>query len=508
MPIVRLLHRIRRATLGFGWPGILALVALILVAAAIFSWNWLHSDGDSNSATLRNIGLVIAATIALPLALWRSTIAGRQAGAAQRQSEVAMQNLLNERFQKGAEMLGHPDIGSVRIGGIHALARLASEHPDAFHLPVMQLFAAFVVDRTRTDGAKRGTPADSTPSEDKEPSESTAPHSTHEEHHVRVGCQREPESRSTESCDPFLAADRMVGPVPVLAKDIEEVMRMISLREARQAALERKMDFRMNLADASLPGFIFHKADFSYFDFTKADLRRVRGWGTCLSHAILPGADFSGANMHGADFRDADMRRINLTAARLGGADLRNAKLDLVDKVGQNLWRGRRFPSQLVCVRLEGADLRGADFGHADMRGASLGCAIADGADFAKTILVGADLRASSLRDAKFIGTDLTNANLGGSGADLTGADLTDANLTDANLGLANLTGANLADSNLTGTDFSRDWKYQIASPATGLTQEQLNQAKADPSRAPILDGVLGGYALDEVRSISGRWPG
>ena len=491
MTVVRLLHHIRRATLGLGWHGILALVVLILVAAAIFSWNWLHSDGDSNSATLRNIGLLIAAIIALPLALWRSTIAERQADAAHRQSEIAMQNLLNERFQKGAEMLGHPDIGSVRIGGIHALARLASEHPDTFHLPVMQLFAAFVVDRTRTDEAKRGTPADSTPSEDKEPRESTAAHSTDEEDHVRVGYQREQEFRSAESYDLFLAADRMVGPVPVLAKEIEEVMRMISQRDDRQAALERKNDFRMNLADASLPGFIFHEADFSYFDFTKADLRRVRGWSARLSNAILPGADLSGASMHGTDFRDADMRRVNLTAARLVGADLRNAKLDLVDKVGQNLWRGKRFPSQLVCVRLEGADLRGADFGHADMRGASLGGAIADGADFAKTILVGADLRASSLRDAKFIGADLTNANLGGSGADLSGADLTDANLTDANLGLANLTGANLAHSNLTGADFSCDWRFGTASPATGLTQEQLNQAKADPSRAPVLDGVL-----------------
>ena len=472
--------------------GILFLFFLTLVAAAICSWDWLHSDGDSNSETLRNIGLVVAAIIALPLALWRSTIAERQACAAHRQSEIAMQNLLNERFQKGAEMLGHPDLGSVRIGGIHALARLASEHPETFHLPVMQLFAAFVVDRTRTEVAKRETSADSAPSEDKEPIKSAgAAHSADEEDHVGVGHQTERESRSAEYYGPFFAADRRVGPVPFLAKDVEEVMRMISQRDDRQIALERKNDFRMNLADASLPGFIFHKADFSNFDFTKADLRRVRGWDARLSNAIFPGADLSGANMHGADFRDADMRRINLTAARLDGANLRNANLGLVDLVGQNLWKGARFPSKLIGALLMGADLRGADLGHADMRGASLGGAKLDKTDLRQANLSGADIRAASLRDAALSRADLSNANLGGAGADLSGADLTGANLADANLGSTKLTGAKLEDADISGVNFIHDWMSGLPSPASGLTQEQLDEAKANPCRPPILDGLV-----------------
>ena len=396
MPIFQLLRRLRQARMRvlYGWIAVFILLILLSITAVSFSWVWLHGYGDSNSATLRNIGLVIAAIIALPLALWRSAVAERQADAAQRQSEIAMQNLLNERFQKGAEMLGHPDIGSVRIGGIHALARLASEHPHSFHLPVMQLFAAFVVDRTRTDPATRGKSAVSIPFDGKEPVGFDVGHST------------------DDLYDLFRVADRAVGPVPVLAKDIEEIMQTISQRDVGQAVLERENDFRMNLADVSLPGIIFHNADFSYFDFTKADLRRARGWRACLSNATLPGADLSGANMHGVKFRDADMRRVNLTAARLEGSDLRDADLGLVDRVGQNLWRGKRFPSRLVCVRLTGADLRGADFGHADMRGASLGCTKADGAEFSRSIMVGADLRAASLRDAKFIGANLTNANL------------------------------------------------------------------------------------------------
>ena len=69
-------------------------------------WNWLgaapneEARQETNSTTLRNIGLVVAGLIALPLAVWRSTVAHRQA-------EIAQRGLLNERYQKGAEMLGN-----------------------------------------------------------------------------------------------------------------------------------------------------------------------------------------------------------------------------------------------------------------------------------------------------------------------------------------------------------------------------------------------------------------
>ena len=84
------------------------------------AWNW-FSEGESNSGTIRNIGLVLAGLVALPLALWRSLVAQRQAEAAQRQAFTAQEGLANDRYQKGAEMLGS-DVLSVRIGGIYAPA--------------------------------------------------------------------------------------------------------------------------------------------------------------------------------------------------------------------------------------------------------------------------------------------------------------------------------------------------------------------------------------------------
>ena len=92
---------------------------VLLTGVMIGTWTmwpaWLTGD-ESASTTIRNLGLVIIALIGLPLVIQRSNSAERQARAAHRQSELAEQGLLNDRFQKGAEMLGHRD-GAVRIGG-------------------------------------------------------------------------------------------------------------------------------------------------------------------------------------------------------------------------------------------------------------------------------------------------------------------------------------------------------------------------------------------------------
>ena len=492
------MNRLRQLRRFFGRispPWWIAAWTVILVGVAGGAWvscpAWL-TGGESASTTLRNLGLLLAAAIGLPLAIWRSIVAERQADAARRQSDTAMQMLLNDRFQKAAEMLGNADVGSVRIGGIHALARLASEYPGSFHIPVMQLFSAFVVDRTKGDAAACVAPADDSETTKEEELREASP-ATAEMDKEATDQKDAPwfESAPAEFGGPFFVADRKVGPIHELAHDVKEVMSLITQRSDGQIAMEGEEEFRVNFTDACLPGLIFHGADFSNFDFTMADLRRVRGWQACLAKAVLPGADLSAANMHGANFRGADMRRVNLSAATLCGADLRDANLGLVDLVGQNLWKGALFPSRLVGVQLEGADLRGADLGGADMRGASMGGAKLDSALVGGADLSGADLRAASLRGAKLGGANLSNANLGGRGADLSGAELTGANLTGANLGHADLTGADLSDAIVSGADFGHDWMRATASPARGLTQRQLDQTKADPGSPPILDGVV-----------------
>lgn len=451
------------------------IAAGILISGAVlvyWHWEWLVTGTlgrEAGSTTVRNLGLIAGGLIAIWVAIWRGVVADRQARASWDQTETSRRSLLNERYQKGAEMLGSTVL-YVRLGGIYALDSLAREYPEIYHLQVIKLFAAFVVARPRAETAERvETTTSSATSESEEP-DKPAPTSfgegsddTGKDHWL------ESKSHPEDTFDLFLATKLEVGPVPGLAKDVEEVMRLLSERDEKRIALESKDKIRINLADASLPGLIFHDADFSNIDFTKADLRRVRGWRARLTKAVLPGANLSGSTLHGADFRDADMRRVNLTAVKLEGADLRNANLGYIDLASQNLWKGATFPSKLVGARLEGADLRGADLGGADMCGVSLRGANLDKTKLGGANLSGADLRTASLRDADLGSADLSKANLAG----------------------ANLAGANLTNANVSSVDFSRSWILKWESPASGLTQKQLDQAKADPNQPPILDGVL-----------------
>ena len=123
---------------GFWWgAGIAALLTTGILLSWVY-WEDLRGDHESLSTTIRNLAFVIGGIIAIVLAVWRSVVAERQANTAQR-------SLLNERYQKGAEMLGN-DVLSVRLGGVYALQRLAEEDSKQYHIQVMRLFCAFVSD--------------------------------------------------------------------------------------------------------------------------------------------------------------------------------------------------------------------------------------------------------------------------------------------------------------------------------------------------------------------------
>ena len=128
-------------------------------------WVWLSDGGESGSTTIRNVGLVLAGVEALIFALWRSIVSGRQADAAQSQADstraqigiaqeqldTAQLVLQNDRYQRGAEMLGHEKL-VVRVGGIYALQQLSQEHPHEYSPQIMNLLCAFVRSAPWFDG--------------------------------------------------------------------------------------------------------------------------------------------------------------------------------------------------------------------------------------------------------------------------------------------------------------------------------------------------------------------
>ena len=217
--------------------------------------------------------LLIGGGLAAVFAIWRGWVAERQsdtslrqAATAEAQSNIARQGLLNDRYERGAEMLGHVNL-AVRLAGIYALQRLADEHPDQYHIPIMRMFCVFVV----------------------QGSDSSAlfSHTTEKDlgDHAVI----------------FAGPDSSIP----LAMDIQAAIEAIRVRSKGGISMERKKWFRLDLAAADLRGARLIDADLSMAVLTDADLG-----GAMMSFANLQGAWLDGANL-----TDADIFHANVTGA-------------------------------------------------------------------------------------------------------------------------------------------------------------------------------------------------
>ena len=266
------------------------------------------SSLESWSTIIRNFGLVIAAGIALPLAIWRSIVAARQATTAQL-------GLLNERYQKGAEMLGSKVL-AVRLGGIYALARLArDDHSGDYHTQVMSLLCAFVRNPTG------------------EPVEASLPING-------LTAQAEFDSGWDEEGE-----DRPLR----VREDVQAVMTAVGERSEAQIAIEEEKEYRLDLIGADLKFVRLFDAVLSNVDLLKADLTNAVLIGAKLKSAKLTGAKLTGANLENADLKSTRLISVNLESVQLTGADLKSARL-----INVNLEDAR-----LIHTNLSGADLEG-----------------------------------------------------------------------------------------------------------------------------------------------------
>ena len=87
------------------------------------------------------------------VSLW---FAMRRTRLTQRQIDLTAQNSRYERFQRGIEMLGNPEL-FVRLGGIYALRTLMKEDPKELHIPAVELLCAFLRNPTDTDTVTKGS---------------------------------------------------------------------------------------------------------------------------------------------------------------------------------------------------------------------------------------------------------------------------------------------------------------------------------------------------------------
>ena len=325
----------------------LSVSTTIMLALIVVFWEWL-SGGESGSTTVRNVALVLAGVIALPLAVWRSVVADRQATTAQ-------QGLLNERYQKGGEMLGS-DVLSVRLAGIYALQRLATEHSEQYHIQVMRLFCAFVRLPTK--------------------------------------------DQSLESEQAPIRSGTLLG----IRQDVESVVEEIGHRTESQKALDRKAGLRLDLRGADLSEAQILDADLSKAMFHHANLSNVRFVNTDLTEASFRDADLSKAWLYEAMFPGADLSSANLSGAMLQGAEMVKMNLHNVSLPGANLGRANLSESILQDAKLANAWLE-----HANLSGATF-----LRADLSRARLDRADLTSAEFLDANLTGANLAEANLSG----------------------------------------------------------------------------------------------
>lgn len=175
-----------------------------------------------------------------------------------------------------------------------------------------------------------------------------------------------------------------------------------------------------------------------------------------------------------ADKNDTEVRlRSDVQAAVQGiGRMRRQSKVASVERaqapsyqpnlIDANLRDGRFYGldlSRAVCRAADFSDagFGGVDFENADLRWVKFDNAVLSGRNIDDPDAMG--------HPARFVAADLKGASF--TGSDLSGVDFTDANITDAIF-------------------FDGE-----GTAATGLTQEQLDKATAEPDKPPKLDGLV-----------------
>ena len=195
---------------------------------------------------------------------------------------------ITERFSKAVEHLGSDQL-SIRLGGIHALARIANDSPKDAQ-PIMEILCAFV--RNGLAG--------------------------------RTGVSKLP-------LDVSAALALITTGEKGYSLDLSEV-------DLSGAKLQNSVLDSVNFEGSNLEGTHLERASLRGCRFRGANLMN-----SYLRYADLEGADLVGANLTQATLRNANLRSTNLLAATLSGAsmfaaDFRDAKYATRDQFETGLY--------------------------------------------------------------------------------------------------------------------------------------------------------------------------
>jgi uncharacterized protein YjbI with pentapeptide repeats len=208
---------------------------------------------------------------------------------AQKQLRLTQEGQITERFTRAIDQLGHEST-EVRIGGIYALAAIASES-DSHYWPVIEILCAYI--RNRSPWSPKG---DYVCGEDSEPEEALSEEAL--SHHHRL-------------------------------PDIQAILYILTERERYYDEGEDKFIWLTNadLQHADLRGIHLERARLRGTNLKGARLGSAHLWRARLRNTILEEANLEEAQVQRADLEEAILCKADLEGADLRGADLRGANL-------------------------------------------------------------------------------------------------------------------------------------------------------------------------------------
>jgi len=226
----------------------------------------------------------------------------------QRQSARLLQEgQITDRFSKaidqlgsvsaagGTDRYGRPNINlEMRLGGIYALERIASDSPRD-HWTIMEVLMTYVRENSPAAHAAHPTPA-----------------------------------AKTQEAD--------AGP-PHPRTDIQAILTVIGRRDTALDPPNRQLDLSASdlagasLKEATLRNALFIKSDLSGTDLMDANLKSADLENASLEGASLVAADLGGANLHGANLKGADLSGADLSGAIVAADQLAAASGDADTKL-------------------------------------------------------------------------------------------------------------------------------------------------------------------------------
>ncbi len=243
----------------------------------------------------------------------------------------------------------------------------------------------------------------------------------------------------------FPPADARLDAVPeddpcsvALRQDVQAAMEVIGSRTLERIRLEADADYLL--------------------DLRLANLVRLQLCEGNLSRIDMQGSKFWGADLADADLSDCVLQYTDFSSPWVIQGE---EPPEIQDGAGS-------FYQQAVATLDGQTHLTRANLSRARMFAAKMTGTVLQGADLSNGVLIDVNLTRAVTREADFTDANLTNADLSG------------ANLIEADFNTADLSGADLGRSSPYAPPGERR--------AIGLTQQQLDQACAEPGNPPILD--------------------